>query len=190
MLQTLLNRHGLRVRFVPSLLMANRERCELGGFYQWVTRQLLTARLYHGYWPLVVNHGVQTTIGVGAGLAFLLVAVFMGQAAAAGWLGLGLAIYYALMVGLLLLLEAAARARIRPRGESAEWITPSALLLIPLCIVTTQVVYAAALLRAALLRNVAWRGATYEIRGPWHVRLVHDQPFQEAPGATQQRVSL
>jgi cellulose synthase/poly-beta-1,6-N-acetylglucosamine synthase-like glycosyltransferase len=190
MLRTLLNRHGLRVQFVPSLLMANRERCNLDGFYQWVTRQLLTARLYHAYWPLVVGHGVATTIGIGAGLAFLLVAASTGQAAVAAWLGIGLAVYYAFMIGLLVLMEVAVRTCLRARGESSDWITPGTALMMLPCIVATQIVYAAALVRAALLRMVAWRGVTYEIRGPWQVRLVQDQPFQEAPAATQQRVSL
>ena len=57
-----LGKHGLRVKFVPSLMMVNREDCGLGACLSWIRRQLLTARLYHPLWPLVLLHGLGTTL--------------------------------------------------------------------------------------------------------------------------------
>ena len=62
MLYRQLGRRGLRVRFVPSLMMVNREDCGVGACRRWISRQLLTMRLYHPLWPLVLLHGFGTTL--------------------------------------------------------------------------------------------------------------------------------
>ncbi len=64
-----LGKRGLRVKFVPSLMMVNREDCGLGACLSWIRRQLLTARLYHPLWPLVLLHGLGTTLVLAAAVA-------------------------------------------------------------------------------------------------------------------------
>jgi cellulose synthase/poly-beta-1,6-N-acetylglucosamine synthase-like glycosyltransferase len=73
MLFRILRDAGWEVRFVPSLMMVNRESCDLAGFVGWVQRQLLTARLYHPSWWAVVAHGWGTSLGL---LATLLVLAY------------------------------------------------------------------------------------------------------------------
>ncbi len=44
MLYSMLRKQGLRLVFVPSLIMINREDCDPSNYFRWVGRQLLTAR--------------------------------------------------------------------------------------------------------------------------------------------------
>ncbi len=64
--------HGLRVRFVPSLMMVNREDCTFRFSFDFVTRQLTWARLYHPNWPVVVVHAACTTAALAASLITIL----------------------------------------------------------------------------------------------------------------------
>ena len=43
-------------------MMVNREDCGLDACRRWISRQLLTMRLYHPLWPLVLLHGFGTTL--------------------------------------------------------------------------------------------------------------------------------
>jgi cellulose synthase/poly-beta-1,6-N-acetylglucosamine synthase-like glycosyltransferase len=47
---------GLKVHFVPSLMMVNREESPMPAAVNWIRRQLTWARLYNPGWWLVVGH--------------------------------------------------------------------------------------------------------------------------------------
>jgi hypothetical protein len=47
-----------------------------------------------------------------------------------------------------------------------------------LAIPLTQIAYAGVLLSTLCVRRVEWRGAHYEIAGPWSVRLVEYRPYR------------
>ena len=51
-----------------------------------------------------------------------------------------------------------------------------AFVAIPL----SRLVYAAALVAAAVARTVAWRGITYRVTRPHRIRLIDDVPFLPA----------
>lgn len=178
MLFRMLRRHGLQVAFVPTLMMINRESCDLGGFFRWVRRQLLTARLYHPGWWGVVLLGVSTTCWP---MFALLLAAW--SAATARWdvlayaLG-GFALYECCMPLLLAPMERAVRRIARRREEPTSWTSPGLLWRYLAAIPLTQAVYAAALGSALTLRSVDWRGVHYQIDGPFRIRLVEYHPFQ------------
>lgn len=172
-----LRRSGLQVRFVPSLLMVNRESCDVGGFFRWVRRQLLTARLYHPGWSAVVGHAGLTSLvpALAAGLFGL--ACWRGEWGAARTTAVGLLAYQASMLPLMAILEWAARRVVASRQEPTGWLSfwgwVSAFGVIPV----TQVIYAGAMVSAMLLRHVDWRGVEYQIDGPWGIRLVEYRPY-------------
>ena len=56
MLYQATKQQGLKVAFVPSLMMVNREATDIPDVFRWVRRQLLAARLYHPRWTGVVAH--------------------------------------------------------------------------------------------------------------------------------------
>lgn len=168
---------GMRVAFVPSLMMINRENVSLGGFYRWVTRQLLNARLYHPAWPAVVLHGVVST------LAPLLVAIMFGAGLIAGneWVAVISASAFLIWVGSMALailpMEMSVRAIVARRGDDAVWIRGLSLLKCAALMVVTQVVYPFALFSACFAKSTDWRGIDYEIKGPWQIRMKGYQPY-------------
>ncbi|MEQ8787331.1 MAG: glycosyltransferase family 2 protein [Pirellulaceae bacterium] len=178
MLYRMLRRHGLRVEFVPSLIMINRESCDLSGFFRWVRRQLLTARLYHPGWAAVVLHGVSTTLWPTVALVLCVVSAALGRWEAFSYALAGLLGYECCMPLLLAPMEAAVRRIARRRGEPTGWMTPGVLAWYLVSVPLTQIVYAAALASALTLRSVDWRGVHYRIDGPFRIRLVEYKPFQ------------
>ncbi len=168
---------GLEIEFVPSLMMINRETCDTSGFFRWVRRQLLTARLYHPRWFLVAGHGILTSLlpAIAVGLA---VAGWMRQQDdVVLWCVSGLAAYQLALLPAPLLMERFVRRIARARHESDRWLTAAAIWKWCWALPMTQVVYAGALLSSLTLRRVAWRGVTYRIQSAWRVRLEEYRPY-------------
>ena len=168
---------GLKVRFVPTLMMINREDSDLGGFFRWVSRQLLTARLYHPAWLAVWGHGVVTTIAPGAALGCLLWAAWQGNPTALFWSSAGLIIYEVSLAVLLLPMERAVRKIARRRGHSSHWLTLGNTLKCIAIMPLTQLIYPAALAVACLMRRTRWRGIDYRIDGPWQIQRLNYEPY-------------
>lgn len=178
MLFTQLRQHGWQVAFVPSLMMVNRESCDLGGFLGWVRRQLLTARLYHPGWSAVVGHGLGTTAALAGAVMLAVSALVLGDFGSVVRLATALAAYELGAMGMLVPLEIAVRRIVSERGENAHWLTPVKLLRQLAAVVVTQVVYPVALLSALFLRQVTWRQAVYQIDGPWKIRLLRETRYE------------
>ncbi len=185
-----LKREGYKVAFVPSLMMVNREACNIPNFFGWVRRQLLTARLYHPAWALVAGHGLGLCVAHLAALTLLLVAVFRGQWTAAAWIAGAQALYWGVMAVLMVALETGVRPIPAARGEPTRWLSPLGCVWLGAALLLTQAVYAAAMLSAMTVRNVAWRGVHYEIGGPFRIRLVDDRPYCVDPTGRQEDKSL
>lgn len=180
MLYTQLRPVGQRIAFVPSLMMINRESCDLPGFAAWVSRQLLTARLYHPGWPAVVAHGVGITLGLAAAVILLGAALLLGDLKTAALLGAGIVGYEVATALLLAPMEVAVRRLAKRRGEPVAWLSGVKGVRLLVALVVTQVVYPVTLATACLARRIAWRAAQYRIGGPWKIRLIADPPFAEA----------
>jgi len=176
MLYGVLRSMGYRVAFVPTLMMVNREDCGLGSFYRWVRRQLLTARLYHPAWGLVVGHGLSVSIAQLAGVVALGAAAIVRNGHAAGWLVAGLGLYWGIMAGLLAAIESGVCRSARARGEAVACTRLSDLPRVFAAMCLTQVVYAVALVSAMLLRTVDWRGIRYRVEGA-KIRMIEYKPY-------------
>jgi GT2 family glycosyltransferase len=190
MLYRAMRQEGLRVAFVPSLMMVNREACDMGGFLSWLKRQLLTARLYHPGWPLVVVHGVVTPLVLAAAAVLLAVALAQGNGVSAAWIGGGLACYVALLPCLLGMMESRVRAIVHARGEPTDWLSRSAAAQTLPAILLTQIVYPAGLVSSMFLRTVEWRGVRYRVDGPWQIRMIEYHPHINTPAAKDALTSL
>jgi len=189
-------RLGYRVAFVPSLMMVNREDCTLASFCRWMRRQLLTVRLYHAAWPLVVGHGLIVSAAQWIGIASLVAAVGLGDGRAAGWLVAGMGLYWGTIAALLAAMEISVEAQ--QAGEiSKSGIRNSKLAQDPaarprafgvvragVAMLLTQAIYPFVLLSAIALREVTWRGVRYRIAGPEDIRLVEESgPQVRRPGS-------
>jgi cellulose synthase/poly-beta-1,6-N-acetylglucosamine synthase-like glycosyltransferase len=177
MLYAVLRRSGWKIAFVPSLMMINREDCDVGGYYRWVRRQLLTARLYHPAWWAVLGHGLLTSLVPILTLALLIVGLACGNRETVMWSFAGLALYQASLPLLIALMEVSVRRIARARRERISWLSPVGIIKTILALPATQCVYFVALLSACLLRFVHWRGVEYKVKGPWKVSLLEYQPY-------------
>ena len=169
---------GLRLRFVPSLMMINREDCTMPFSLDFVTRQLMWTRLYHPNWLLVVIHAAFTTAILAASLASIVCGWAAGNVQAATWAVAGLGFYLAAMLILTGILESSVRHVARARGESVAWLTASILVRLPAAILVTQAMHAFAVVLATVKRCVTWRGVTYHIASPWDIRLLENRPLE------------
>jgi hypothetical protein len=189
MLYGALRRLGCRVAFVPSLMMVNREDCTLAGFCRWMRRQLLTVRLYHPAWPLVVGHGLIVSAAQWIGIASLVTSVGMRDGYAAGWLVAGMGLYWgtmaALLAGMEVSMETQDIASLQAvRGESAVRPRAFSVVRAGAAMLLTQATYPLVLLSAMALREVTWRGVRYRIAGPEDIRLVAEsEPCVGSPGS-------
>jgi glycosyltransferase involved in cell wall biosynthesis len=190
MLYRVLRRLGYRVAFVPSLVMVNREQCSLACFYHWIGRQLLTVRLYHPAWALVVGHGLGVSIAQGAGVVSLGAAVGLGHGPAAAWLAAGMGLYWITMAALVAVLETSVRRIPAARNEPTAWLRIcDSPRLVP-ALLLTQVLYAVALLSALFGRTVQWRGIRYRVKGPEEIRMMEYRPYAGGDGSEQAAGSL
>ncbi|MCH2115089.1 MAG: glycosyltransferase family 2 protein [Pirellulales bacterium] len=179
---------GLRTEFVPSLMMINREDCDLGGIFHWVSRQLLTARLYHPAWPAVLGHGVVASAAPAAAIATWCYAGWLGYSGAAAWAAVGLIGYELSLVVLLLPLELAVQKIAASRGQTSRWLSAGRMLKCLAIMPLTQLGYPVALGVACFMRTARWRGIDYSVAGPWDIKRHNYQPFRDSDG--DDRVSL
>ena len=161
---------GRHVAFVPSLVAVNRERVTLNALLPWITRQLLTARLYHPAWPVVAVFGLSAPLTVGATVVAVILAVARGDALALAGLATCLAAFLASLPALFLWIERVVRQAV-PGATAGPPPSPVDAIRGTFA---AQAVYGGAILGALTLTSTRWRGATYAIDGPWEIRMVAD----------------
>jgi cellulose synthase/poly-beta-1,6-N-acetylglucosamine synthase-like glycosyltransferase len=166
--------HGYRLAFAPSLVMVNRETCNLKGVFGFLERQLLAVRLHNRWWWAVVGHGAATTAALGLSCLLGAVAAATASWSAAAWIGTALAAYWASMVLLVLPLEWCARRIVRQRGETVRGFGAWGWLCTALAIPLAQIVHCAALAAALFARTHRWRGVRYQFNGATPVRVIED----------------
>ncbi len=168
---------GLRVAFVPSLMMINRENISLDSFYHWVCRQMVNVRLYHPAWLAVVVHGFVSAMVPLAALVLLLAAILQGDLTSSAVALTGLGIYGGSLLLSLIPMVKAMRAIAASRGEPSRWISGWRVLKLAIAMPITQVVHTSAIVAATIAKSTSWRGIHYFIDGPWKVRMEQYLPY-------------
>jgi len=186
-LEHALREAGLRMQFVPSLLMLNRESCTLRRIVPWVRRQLLIVRLYHPAWPVVYWHGLGTSAALATATATVLVGITIGESVkVVAWTAAALIGYLVGVILLLWRLEVAAMNAATARGEA---VPPSPLKTVAgafLNIPLTQLVYVAIVVTVPWIRRIEWRGVYYSVAGRT-IRLIQYHSFTAAAPDTSSR---
>ena len=100
-----------------------------------------------------------------------------GKLPAVAILGSGLAIYVVTQILCLIILESQVRGIVEQKGEILPLFDAFTVFKILLALPLTQIVYALALTSATFMQQVKWRGITYQIKGPWDIKLVKYQPY-------------
>lgn len=177
---------GLKVHFVPSLMMVNREESPLPAATNWIRRQLTWARLYNPGWWLVVAHTSAAAVAMASALVAVPFALFVGPSVPTLWATSGLAAYLIGMTALVALLEFRIRHRLRENGHQIEPFQLWTLLPVLCAVPVTQFAQLVATLQATFVKRVAWRGLILEVNGPNDICVVDDE---EPNGASDESVA-
>jgi cellulose synthase/poly-beta-1,6-N-acetylglucosamine synthase-like glycosyltransferase len=182
MMSSALKELGLRLAFVPSLMMVNRENITISSFFRWVKRQMINVRLYHESYRKILAHSALSIIVPLASLALLL-GGGMGSENSPQLLLWSLNFFTISFLLCLLPLIGAVRRIVENRGESTQWITWRGVLKMLVAFPLTPAVYAGATCAALFARQSDWRGIRYRIDGPWQVHMEEYRPYKPAQHA-------
>lgn len=179
-----LSQHGYRVRTVVDLILDNDETCRLRDVAGWIRRQLLTARLHHPAWALVLGHAVATTAIPIAALVGAAIAVAQGDLARAGLLAGAWAIYQTAMIALVVAIDGGVRRAIRPGGDAT--VGRASTVSLAAAVFASQWVHPWAAFGAAVIRAVTWRQIRYAVLTRGRVRRLDYAPYRsDAETATE-----
>ncbi|MDZ7958055.1 MAG: glycosyltransferase family 2 protein [Aulosira sp. DedQUE10] len=184
MIRSVLGKHGMRVKFVPSLLMLNLEECDLPSLRDHIERQLIFSRLYHPQPSAIIGDTISSILQPTLVLMCLLWALFTWQWDNFVFL---LACYTSYTVGLLwlmLILEHGVQQIIRDRNQRPTPISFTTIIKLLIGIPLTQWLYGLGMLSSLRMSTVNWRGINYRISGPWKICLLEYRPYKilEQPG--------
>jgi cellulose synthase/poly-beta-1,6-N-acetylglucosamine synthase-like glycosyltransferase len=185
-----LKQAGLQVRFVPSLMMVNREKCGLAFAHDFIKRQLTWTRLYHGQFGPVLFHALMLAAQWILAIGLTIAGLVLHQPATAAWAGGALLLMLLTQLASLGALEAAVRHVVR-RRETPDMAVPWQFLWrLPAAILLAIGVHASGVLLATFRNRVAWRGVTYVVRDPFDVYIETDEPPVESGEPIEANVSL
>lgn len=170
-LYNVIQSRGLRLEYVPTLVMINHEVCTLKEFFLWVKRQLLATRLYHPGWRTICSQGFIMAILSTAAFGALVLAISHGSLVSTLWLGAGLIIQ---QTGLLLLripLHLQVSKMAAENGKAMARSNPDRFIRVFLSTLLLQIIYPSALMAVLCVRRIRWRQIEYSIEGPWKIRM-------------------
>lgn len=172
---------GQRVDIVPSLMMVNRENVSLRRLTPWIRRQLLTTRLYHPYWSLVLLHGIGSAAQVLVGWGLCLAYFVQGNWLLAGGCAAAMIVYQTALNSLLPWIASPVEAILRARGEECDWRRNLKATSMMQALFITQWVYTWALISCIFTFRFEWRGINYRVDGPWQIHMLGYKPYQPEP---------
>ncbi|WNZ21699.1 glycosyltransferase family 2 protein [Leptolyngbya sp. NK1-12] len=169
---------GLQIQPVLSVLMVNREDCQLSSFLRWLQRQFVFVRLYHPAWTeSVCFNGIILALLLCL-YALLPVAIFIQQWQAAAWLSGAVLLNLSISVLLLIGIHREVCLGLDNRGEANSPFSAIALVKLLIGIPLSQLLCNLMLISALLVRRIEWRGITYHIQGPQQIQLEQYNPYQ------------
>ena len=189
MLKDILAEYDLKVKFVPSLLILNREECTLPKLMNWMKRQLLISKLYHSQWLLVIIEAVFSTF-----LPNLILVLIMVNFLLAKWdIFAILLTCYSIYIFALLLIAIVVETSIR-EVISSRWLIPkitfATLMKTLIGIPLTHWFYGFALVSSIRTSKISWRNIVYRIKSPFNIHLTKYQPYQSDSQKVDNQVSL
>jgi cellulose synthase/poly-beta-1,6-N-acetylglucosamine synthase-like glycosyltransferase len=186
----ILKKHKLRVKFVPSLIMLNREECDLFGLIESLQRLFLYSRFYHPQWWAIVGDVISSILFPFLAIVLLLLSLLDTRWDLATVL---LATYSIYTVGLLLItliLELGISPTIRSQGQPITKLSLKIISKIFIAIPLTQWIYGLAFFSSLWSSTVRWRGIVYRVQSPGNVRLVEYHPYDFLDQPIDSKISL
>ncbi|QLE59578.1 glycosyltransferase family 2 protein [Nostoc sp. TCL26-01] len=190
MMHNVLKKHGLRVKFVPSLIMVNREECDLLGILDYLQRLFLYSRLYHPRWLAIVSEAVSSILFPSLAIALFFFSLGNAEWDVAGLLLKSYSIYTLGLLLLMLVMEIGVQPVIRNQDQPGTKFSLATVGRMLLAIPLTQWVYGLAMLSSLWLSTVKWRGIVYRIHSSRNIRLVEYHPYDFLDQPIDNKISL
>ncbi|BCL34598.1 glycosyltransferase [Nostoc sp. MS1] len=190
MIRSVLAKYNLKVKFVPSLIMLNREECDLPSLKYWFQRQLLASRLYHPWWWAVVTDAVFTILIPQTLLVVWFFGFLGGQGDTAIFALTWYVIYMTALVMLMLFLELVVQPIISSQGKPVTQLSLPLILKMWVGMPLTHWIYGWAMVASLKMQAVNWRGVTYEVNGPWNIQLLEYRPYETINQPGDRQISL
>lgn len=168
--------YGKRIKFLPELMILNRDAVALPVCMEFLKRQMLWSKLYSPprRWVYLLIHGWSVLAIEAMAVALLGYGLIARdwQLVLTNAAGLG-ALALAIVLGLARN-EKTVRNALAFRGEIIPAPTWRELFVLIPKTIATQAVYAIVLYKATFCRRLRWRNVEYEIAGPWETRVVEE----------------
>ncbi|HYW19223.1 MAG TPA: glycosyltransferase family 2 protein [Nodularia sp. (in: cyanobacteria)] len=190
MIHKILKEHGMRVKLVPSLIMLNREECEMLGLIESLKRLILYSRLYHPSWLAIVGDAVSSILFPCLAILLFVLSLLDTQWNLAFLLFSTYCIYTVGLLLVTLILELGVSQIIRSHGQQTTKLSVETIGKILIAIPLTQWVYGLALLSSLWMSTVKWRGIVYRVQNPWNIRLVEYRPYDLLDQPIDSKISL
>ncbi|MDB9303510.1 glycosyltransferase family 2 protein [Nodularia spumigena CS-591/12] len=190
MIHNILKKHGMRVKLVPSLIMLNREECDLLGLIESLKRVIFYSRLYHPRWLAIIGDAVSSILFPCVAILLFLLALLDAQWDLAVVLFSTYCIYTVGLLLVTLILELGVSPVIRSHGQPMTKLSMEIVGKILIAIPLTQWIYGLALLSSLWMSTVKWRGIVYRVQNPGSVRLVEYHPYDLLDQPIDGKISL
>jgi cellulose synthase/poly-beta-1,6-N-acetylglucosamine synthase-like glycosyltransferase len=189
-LHSAMREQGLEIKFIPSLMMVNREGCQLPDFIRWISRQMLLVKLYHSSWGAIVSYGLLSSLVLSLQSALLVFSAATFQWHMLAWSLGGLVFYAVALVAGICFIDKEIRLLLALRGEQIPVLSLLMIAKIFLALPVAQFAFAISIILAMQVKTVEWRGIFYKIIGPWNIRLVKYYPYSSLGAKANPNTSL
>ncbi|MBR8839065.1 MAG: glycosyltransferase family 2 protein [Stigonema ocellatum SAG 48.90 = DSM 106950] len=154
MIRGVLAKHGILIIFVPSLIILNREECDLSSFVDWSKQQLLSYRLYHPQWWTVVTDSILTVLLPYLMLVLCLAALWTRQWDAAAIFLNSLGVYTQILLFLVVSLEKGVQQILRKHHQNLPKISPATMMKLSIASPVTLWIYGLGMLSALFMTKI------------------------------------
>jgi len=174
-----MRKHGYKIRFVPGVLMVNRETISLSQFVQWVQRQLIAAKSSGPSWRLVAAHALNLVSTQVVAVVVLVWALAVGNALAVKLAAVAMAIYWSSSLLCVFVVESSVQRNLHINNRDIKWIRGAVLRRYLPAIVLTHFAYAYAICGALFRKQVSWRGIDYQILRNGNIEMLKYHPYAD-----------
>ncbi|OBQ14110.1 MAG: glycosyltransferase [Anabaena sp. LE011-02] len=178
LLHKLIKQEKLQIKFIPSLLMLNREESSLRNLLESLKRLIISSKLYHPRWLAIISEAYSSIIVPNVVIIVIFQLLLEAQWDAAALL---FSVYISYTIGLvllMLLMEFGIHQVLHNQGEKIPKLSPLIILKMLIVIPLTQWVYGLTILSSLWVSTITWRGLTYRIKGRENIRLIEYRPYQ------------
>jgi len=185
MLAEALQANQQHVYRVPELIVVNQESTTLKSAFGWIGRQLLTVRLYHRAWPLILIHAILGGICFFAPLVLVMVTAIQDRP-----LAIWTTLVWLIQLGLnIVVLDYIRTLNLNAIQKSAPKTTNASGLLSKLTTATAlQAIYPFLAIGVVFRQRTRWRGIDYRIGRQGEIEMLDYVPYSQVRQTNQHSI--